>query len=196
MADYLFLGRELPSRNSWFSLLGLLVGAAGYVATDSSFQVHGYFWVCVWYFVFCFDQVPPPQTVRLAAQRASARPHPGASEPAFPATSLPHDPKCCVPPPPPLPLQIYIKHAVDTVKMDSNWGRVFYTNLLSCLPLIAHGSWDSTDYPEASEFTTGCVASLLTGVCCCVPSWVPTRLEQLFTAPGRLFACIQHLLCG
>ena len=32
VADYLFLGRELPSRNSWFSLLGLLVSAAGYVA--------------------------------------------------------------------------------------------------------------------------------------------------------------------
>jgi len=25
--------------------------------------------------------------------------------------------------------QLYIKHAVDTVKVDSNWGRVFYTNL-------------------------------------------------------------------
>lgn len=29
--------------------------------------------------------------------------------------------------------QLYIKHAVDTVQVDSNWGRVFYTNLWACL---------------------------------------------------------------
>jgi solute carrier family 35 protein len=29
--------------------------------------------------------------------------------------------------------QLYIKHAVDTVEVDSNWGRVFYTNLWACL---------------------------------------------------------------
>ena len=32
--------------------------------------------------------------------------------------------------------QVYIKHAVETVAMDSNWGRVFYCNLLASLPLI------------------------------------------------------------
>ena len=57
MADYLFLGRELPNARSWLSLVGLLLGAAAYVMTDQGYQVHGYFWVCVWYFVFCFDQV-------------------------------------------------------------------------------------------------------------------------------------------
>ena len=31
--------------------------------------------------------------------------------------------------------QVYIKHIVDTVKMDSNWGRVYYSNLLPCFPL-------------------------------------------------------------
>jgi len=29
--------------------------------------------------------------------------------------------------------QVYIKHAVDTVKVQSNWGRVFYTNLWASL---------------------------------------------------------------
>lgn len=57
VCDYLFLGRELPSARSWLSLLGLVIGAFVYVITDSSFHVTGYYWVCVWYCVFCFDQV-------------------------------------------------------------------------------------------------------------------------------------------
>jgi len=32
--------------------------------------------------------------------------------------------------------QLYIKHAVDNVKMRSNWGRVFYTNLWASLMLL------------------------------------------------------------
>merc|ERR1711988_323616 len=32
--------------------------------------------------------------------------------------------------------QLYIKHAVDTVKMRSNWGRVFYTNLWASILLV------------------------------------------------------------
>ena len=32
--------------------------------------------------------------------------------------------------------QLYIKHAVDTVKMRSNWGRVFYTNLIAACMLF------------------------------------------------------------
>jgi hypothetical protein len=35
--------------------------------------------------------------------------------------------------------QIYIKHAVDHVKFDTNWGRVYYANLLGCIPLIFIG---------------------------------------------------------
>lgn len=57
VADYLFLGRELPSSRSWMSLVGLLIGSIIYVQTDSHFHVSGYYWVCVWYMVFCFDQV-------------------------------------------------------------------------------------------------------------------------------------------
>ena len=73
LCDYWFLGRELPSAKSWATLLLLLLGAILYVSTDAGFHVTGYFWVCVWYCIFTFDQ-------------------------------------------------IYIKHAVDTVKMESNWG--------------------------------------------------------------------------
>ena len=38
--------------------------------------------------------------------------------------------------------QIYIKRICDVVKMDSNWGRVFYTNLLSSLPLVFLSAYD------------------------------------------------------
>lgn len=31
--------------------------------------------------------------------------------------------------------RLYIKHAVDTIKMRSNWGRVFYTNLWASIML-------------------------------------------------------------
>lgn len=87
VCDACFLGRELPSTRSALSLLGLAFGAVLYVLNDQQFHVTGYYWVVVWYFVFCFDQV-------------------------------------------------YIKHAVETVKMESNWGGVFYTNLLASIPLV------------------------------------------------------------
>lgn len=109
VCDYVFLGRELPSTKSWLALLGLLAGACLYVLTDKQFHVSGYYWVCVWYCVFCFDQV-------------------------------------------------YIKHAVDSVKMDSNWGRVFYTNLLASLPLLVMGS--TAESPAAIEWTQASVAAL------------------------------------
>jgi len=86
VADWIFLGRELPSIRSSLCLLGLLFGAIGYVLTDSTPEVKGYVWVVVWYAVFSFDQ-------------------------------------------------IYLKHAADTVRMASNWGKVYYSNLLACVPL-------------------------------------------------------------
>lgn len=85
--DYLFLGRELPSTKSSLCLVTILCGAFFYMYTDAGFEVTGYMWVCIWYCIFCFDQV-------------------------------------------------YIKYAVDTVKMKTNWGRVYYTNLIACFPLI------------------------------------------------------------
>uniref|UniRef100_A0A7S3NM54 Sugar phosphate transporter domain-containing protein n=1 Tax=Aureoumbra lagunensis TaxID=44058 RepID=A0A7S3NM54_9STRA len=32
--------------------------------------------------------------------------------------------------------QVYLKHITNTVKMESNWGRVFYSNLLASIPLF------------------------------------------------------------
>mmetsp|Transcript_11005 Transcript_11005/g.23262 ORF Transcript_11005/g.23262 Transcript_11005/m.23262 type:complete len:330 (+) Transcript_11005:164-1153(+) len=87
IADYLFLGRRLPSPRSWACLFALLVGAAGYAMTDSSFHVRGYTFCAIWYVIFCMDQ-------------------------------------------------IYLKHITNTVKMESNWGRVFYSNFLASLPLV------------------------------------------------------------
>uniref|UniRef100_A0A7S4I608 Sugar phosphate transporter domain-containing protein n=1 Tax=Odontella aurita TaxID=265563 RepID=A0A7S4I608_9STRA len=87
VADYLFLGRQLPCPRSWASLVALLVGAIGYAKTDGAFQVKGYAFCALWYAVFCLDQ-------------------------------------------------IYLKHVTNTVKMDSNWGRVYYSNLLASIPLV------------------------------------------------------------
>jgi solute carrier family 35 len=55
--DYVFLGRELPTVRSGLSLALMLVGSVIYVLTDSNFEVKAYGWVCLWYFVFAFDQV-------------------------------------------------------------------------------------------------------------------------------------------
>lgn len=57
VADYFLLGREMPSAKSWGCLLLLLAGSIVYVMTDSGFHVTGYFWVILWYFIFCFDQI-------------------------------------------------------------------------------------------------------------------------------------------
>uniref|UniRef100_A0A7S4AZ37 Sugar phosphate transporter domain-containing protein n=1 Tax=Chrysotila carterae TaxID=13221 RepID=A0A7S4AZ37_CHRCT len=80
VADWLFLNRELPNLRSALSICALAGGSILYVLTDAAFVVRGYVWVCVWFVIFCFDQ-------------------------------------------------LYIKHAVDSVKVRSNWGRVFFTNL-------------------------------------------------------------------
>lgn len=87
IADYLFLGRKLPSSRSWACLFALVVGAFGYATTDSAFVVKGYSFCAVWYVIFCLDQ-------------------------------------------------IYLKHITNTVKMHSNWGRVFYSNFLASVPLV------------------------------------------------------------
>lgn len=120
--DWGFLGRTMPTLRSWASLFFIFAGAAGYVLTDSTYGVQGYFWVSVWYAVFTFDQV-------------------------------------------------YIKYACNTVKMN-NWGRVYYTNLLSCVPvtglMIAFGEtmefqeWLGTNpSPEAwGALAASCVCGI------------------------------------
>ena len=53
--DFLFLGRELPSKRSAACLAGMLLGASIYTLTDSAFEVRAYFWIAIWYSAFCFD---------------------------------------------------------------------------------------------------------------------------------------------
>jgi len=87
IADWIFLGRELPNCRSVIAMAFLVVGACLYVYFDSAFVVQGYIWVGIWYVIFSFDQ-------------------------------------------------LYIKHAVDSVPVRSNWGRVFYTNLWASILLL------------------------------------------------------------
>ncbi|GAX77075.1 hypothetical protein CEUSTIGMA_g4521.t1 [Chlamydomonas eustigma] len=55
--DYLFLGRSWPNVRSWICLVFLLLGSVGYVLVDEGFKLEGYFWLCMWYCFFVFDQV-------------------------------------------------------------------------------------------------------------------------------------------
>lgn len=57
VADYLFLGRELPNLKSAISIAVLLFGAFVYVYTDEGFQMTGYTWLAFWYVIFLFDQL-------------------------------------------------------------------------------------------------------------------------------------------
>jgi solute carrier family 35 len=56
-AEYVYLGRELPSLRGWISLIALFVGAIGYALTDSAFQMEGYLFCAIWYIIFCLDQI-------------------------------------------------------------------------------------------------------------------------------------------
>jgi GDP-mannose transporter len=53
--------------------------------------------------------------------------------------------------------QVYIKFVVDSVKMESNWGRVYYSNLLPCFPLAV--GYYATN--EQLSFTSNSTAALL-----------------------------------
>jgi len=110
ICDYLFLNRHLPNVRSTFCLLGLLGGAAVYVMWDHAFQVRGYMWVGIWYFMFTVDQ-------------------------------------------------IYIKHVCNKVKMKSNWGRVYYTNLIASVPLLFMTAWNREVINV--EWTSAGIAALL-----------------------------------
>jgi len=134
MADYFFLGREFPAARSWAALFGLLLGAVGYAVTDSSYDVKGYGFVTMWYFVFCLDQ-------------------------------------------------IYLKHIVNTVKMESNWGRVFYSNFVACLPLIltAYGSGEQ-DQVMTGWTVPATAAVLLSVVVVCAMSYFAWLARSMVSA--------------
>ena len=82
----------------------------------------------------------------------------------------------------PHPTQVYIKHAVDNVKMDSNWGRVFYTNLLASVPLIFTGA--SQEATTLMEFEVGVRVRAKR----CMGAWIkpPGRLLWLYGSRARV----------
>mmetsp|Transcript_13554 Transcript_13554/g.19145 ORF Transcript_13554/g.19145 Transcript_13554/m.19145 type:complete len:312 (-) Transcript_13554:254-1189(-) len=134
IADYVFLGRQLPSRRSWMCLIALLVGAIGYASTDSHFQVEGYTFCAIWYVVFCLDQ-------------------------------------------------IYLKHITNTVKMDSNWGRVYYSNLLASCPLIFTFGGDASEWDALKECTlSGIMAVTLSVVLGAAMSYFAWSARSLLSA--------------
>jgi len=62
--------------------------------------------------------------------------------------------------------QIYIKHVCDFVKMKSNWGRVYYTNLLASLPLVfmAYGAGETSELEWTFNATAALCLSCVLGV--------------------------------
>jgi len=60
--------------------------------------------------------------------------------------------------------QVYIKHVCNTVKMDSNWGRVYYSNLIPSIPLFFM-SIGQGEAPEWTQFGIGIlIVSCLLGI--------------------------------
>lgn len=140
IADWMFLGRALPSPRSWLCLVGLLVGATGYALTDSAYVVRGYMFCALWYLIFCLDQ-------------------------------------------------IYLKHVTNTVKMDSNWGRVLYSNLLASIPLMFMAVFEMDTVIAAS--TNGLLVILGTvvlGASMSYYAWLARSLVSatLFTILGNV----------
>mmetsp|Transcript_12177 Transcript_12177/g.16985 ORF Transcript_12177/g.16985 Transcript_12177/m.16985 type:complete len:323 (-) Transcript_12177:300-1268(-) len=115
VADYVFLGRQLPSKRSWACLVALLLGAVGYASTDSHFQIQGYTFCAIWYCVFCLDQ-------------------------------------------------IYLKHITNTVKMNSNWGRVYYSNLLASAPLIFTFAGDTSELEALKNCSSSALLTVMLSV--------------------------------
>ena len=73
VAEWMFMGRELPNRRSTLSLLALCGGALAYVMNDAFFVVTGYVWVGAWYLIFCFDQLYIKHAVRAISSTCICR---------------------------------------------------------------------------------------------------------------------------
>mmetsp|Transcript_17915 Transcript_17915/g.41309 ORF Transcript_17915/g.41309 Transcript_17915/m.41309 type:complete len:357 (+) Transcript_17915:147-1217(+) len=56
--EALFLGREWPSRRSWFGLITMVIGAYGYASNDEKFQTqgyHAYFWPTLYTLIIALE---------------------------------------------------------------------------------------------------------------------------------------------
>jgi len=61
--------------------------------------------------------------------------------------------------------QVYLKHICNTVKMQSNWGKVYYSNLLASLPLILIGGGTDEITVLREQLTASGIAALTLSVC-------------------------------
>ena len=58
LLEYIFYGRDLPSKKSCLALLFITIGALVYIFTDREFQVKGataYYWASLWWVVLVFQ---------------------------------------------------------------------------------------------------------------------------------------------
>jgi len=55
LAEWMFLGRQLPNLRSAICLALMLCASVGYTLTDSFFQITGYMWILVWYAAFLIE---------------------------------------------------------------------------------------------------------------------------------------------
>lgn len=60
--------------------------------------------------------------------------------------------------------QIYLKHITNTVKMQSNWGRVFYSNLLASIPLVFAFIKNSEEIEALKEMSASAAAAVFLSV--------------------------------
>lgn len=148
VCDFLFLGRQLPRLGSWISLFALLAGATGYALTDSAFVVEGYIFCCLWYIIFCLDQV-------------------------------------------------YLKHVTNTVNMESNWGRVLYSNLLASIPLATATIWEWDKVAAASTNALVTVlGTVILGAAMSYYAWLARSLVSAtsFTIIGNVCKVVSIVL--
>ncbi|ETO33400.1 hypothetical protein RFI_03703 [Reticulomyxa filosa] len=94
---------------SWITLFGLIVGAFLYMYTDQGYDIHGYTFVLLWYLGI--------ELTKINKQKRRKQMY------IF---------VFCVD-------QLYIKFVCDAIPMKTNWGRVYYCNLLSSIPLLVIG---------------------------------------------------------
>jgi solute carrier family 35 protein len=171
VCEWLCLGRELPGLRSAACLVTLLAAAAAYVATDAHFVVVGYIWVGVWYLIFCFDQL----YIKHAVDNVQVRGGPTRMQ----AVSLSQCLSQLLPPQYDAVVcrylcLIFTRHAPRVVplplclraraQVDSNWGRVFYTNLWACL--IAGCLTAATEPHTLMTFTWTWQSGCALGVSC------------------------------
>ena len=60
--------------------------------------------------------------------------------------------------------QIYLKHVINTVKMDSTWGRVFYSNFLASVPLVFTFINDSDEIDALKNMSTSAFMAVFVSV--------------------------------